>query len=304
MDGIFELLQFSKASQEEQYSLSLEDSMYRLSKSFLDSLNDDAIYEKESYGGEIKRGFHPSSICGAVCARKLCYEYLDTPKDVEDRIGHELRRIFDNGSSVHDRWQNYLTLMSLKYPDKIELIGDWRCKGCGIKYSPKKEVSFPIKGDKPYPECLGDIEPCTICGSTRWKYNEFRLSNDDLLIVGKRDGKIKLVEEDKTLLVEIKSIRSYMFNRLVYPYDKHKKQFSFYMFLDGTHEGLFLYENKDDQKIKILYHEYNEADIAEELKLVEVAAQNVKAGTIANRIRTFPHSKHCKGCPWLSTCSK
>jgi CRISPR/Cas system-associated exonuclease Cas4 (RecB family) len=290
-----DLLQHTKAIKKQKKQSNVVGAVGKLVEDFLWELNEDEQYETESYGGEREKGFHPSSICYANCARKLVFEYAGVPADFPEEmfVDPGLRRIFDNGHDVHDRWQRYFTLMSKKYGDKIKLLGDWRCKGCGFKLSPDKEIPFP-------PE----RQDCSGCGhaAPRWKYNEFRVYKKDLRLVGKRDGKILFGGEE--ILLEIKSMRTEQHKYLARPTIPHIKQFSLYMLMTGVHKGLFLYENKNDQSLKFFFHEFDSKDIEDELNLLKEANEGIDNKKLPKRLKNFPGLRICKECPWRKTCAK
>lgn len=299
---IGELLKYSKAQEErvgiDTKKIDLEDMIDK----FLWQLNEDSTYNRESYGGEIEKGFHPSQIIGETCARKLFYDWVGAPHPEEAKdIDPKLRRIFDNGSGVHDRWQMYFALMSIKN-DRFDLVGDWKCKGCGYKLSPAKETSIPVDltkidlntGAAPYFEC-------PTCGCRRWRYNEFRLRKKALRITGKRDGKI--IINGKKYLLEIKSINMFQFQKLYVPKPDHKVQFSFYLFCDDeVDEGFFLYECKNTQNIKIFYHKYDSADISNELAVLRIVNLAIDDDKLPERLPDYPVGDKCKLCLYKSTC--
>jgi len=284
-----ELLAFSLGQQKD-----LENNISSLLSSkvedFLWELNTDKKYFKESYGGKIEKGFHPSGLAGVTCARKIFFEYIgqsvDERAEVEEEIPPKLRKIFDNGHSVHDRWQNYLTLMSSKDED-LEFVGDWICQGCNHLASPDKEITKPDT-------------PCPKCGSKNWKYNEFRLSYEPLRLVGKRDG--KLIIKGKEYLIEIKSMNTFQFKKLREPTPGHLVQFNLYMLMSGCKEGIFIYEDKNTQDTKMFKVSYNSSNLATELSVLEEANKAIDENRIPAAQVGFPTSPKCKKCPFKQLC--
>jgi predicted Zn-ribbon and HTH transcriptional regulator len=284
-NGLGELLDFNDTIQDQNKAKGMIEPLEKDIEDFLWSLNDNNEYNEASYGGHMEKGFHPSAVCWEDCPKKLIFKYLELPMDYpeEEYIVPLTRRVFDNGHDVHDRWQRYFTLMSERI-EHLKLVGDWKCKGCGYKFSPGEEIEKP-KG------------PCPECKSERIKYNEFRIRYPKLRIVGKRD--LKLIINGEEFLGEIKSMNTSQFNGLYKPLPKHIKQFALYMLSTGTHKGFFLYENKNDQKTKFFYYEYAESDIERELNLLKLANEALETGE-------FPKwetpKKVCKTCVYRKTC--
>lgn len=292
-NGLSELLSFSKTGQDRKAKEKITAVVEEGIEELLWSLNENKHYEAESYGGVIEKGFHPSGVCRADCVRKLVYGYLDVEGEAEENyIDPGLRRIFDNGSDMHDRWQRYMTMLSLSNK-KITLLGDWKCKGCGEPISPGKEI--PPPNPKKW--------KCKKCKATRYKYNEFRLRHKRYRITGKRDGKL-LINGEK-FMVELKSMNSFQFSNLTKPVAGHIKQFSLYMFCDKekTRKGLFIYESKNDQKIKVFLHKYNKADIADVLAVLRLANDAINAKKLPARLPTYPAAVACKGCHLRNICA-
>lgn len=290
--GMDMLLSTSNSKEERKVKKNLIGDLEKHFNDFFWGLNDDIDYKESGYGGKVEHGFHPSSLFRIKCERKLVLSYLKADYIEEDVwIEPKLRRIFDMGSYVHNRWQMYLTLMSKAY-DNFELIGDWKCKGCGYCLSPKKEIPQPKENTK-----------CPKCKSVRWKYNEFRLGGK-LRLVGKRDGKI--IWNGETYLLEIKSIGMFPFTKLYQPPEDHIKQFAFYMYLDPekVRKGFFIYENKNDQDVKIFLYKYNRLDIASDIDRLKVANDFVDRKKFPPRLDGFPNIPLCKKCEFRDTCKQ
>ncbi len=228
---------------------------------------------------------HCSSVCYAECSRALFYEMSGEKGEFEEAwIEPPMRRIMDNGTGVHIRWQRYL--MDIK---DVQLLGMWKCRRCGDSTDPDKEVTLPEYA-------------CPKCGVTKWKYAEFRLTDPALNLVGKRDGKI--IIGGKIYLLEIKSMRTEMFRNLTKPVEGHIKQIAQYLRMDpeGIQDAMFLYENKNDQKVKIFFYHYDEADIADILGMLRMADEGIKTGTPPIRLPGFPRSPTCRKCIFRNVC--
>lgn len=256
----------------------------------LEEVNRHKDIKEEGYGGVIEKGFHPSAICKSSCARHLVYEYFLTEEEEEEH-GAKLLRIFGNGTSVHDRWQNFFMQVSKKL-ENFKLLGSYKCKGCGFIYSPDKEVEPP------------EGIPCEKCGSKRWKYNEFRLRSKELKITGKRD--LKFVFEGEKFLGEIKSMNTFQFGKLNTPVGDHLIQFMLYMFLDQekVRKGFIFYEDKNTQDLKAFYVDYDNEKIAPLIKIVSEASRCVDSMELPERSEGFPNSRTCKLCKFKKVCKE
>jgi len=295
MPGIEELVTFSKENFERTTQNNVLADLEEILKNFFWKLNDNAQYEEDTYGGKKELGFHPSAVCDEVCARRMVYGYLKVPFDSSDMEGIDplLRRVFDNGHHVHSRWQTYFTILSQTFRE-VELIGNFRCKGCGYLYPKNKEGNYrDMWKDR-------KIISCPVCNSRRWKYAEYKLQDKCLKLVGKRD--VKLLINKVPYLVEIKSINMFQYQKLLEPLLKHKKQFALYMYMDETKEGIFLYECKNSQNMKLFYMKYDENLIKEELKILEIASKAVDKKELPIQMKGFPNLRECKLCNYKKLC--
>lgn len=284
--GIEELLALSKSGEESDTKDNVLSIIDEAIDTHLWGMNDkeDELYDIDG----IEHGFHPSALAGSFCARRLQYEFIKVPQEerMKREINPKLRRVFDNGSYVHKRWQRYFMDMS-QAGLGIDLVGSWRCGSCHYLHSPDVEVTMPIGLS------------CPKCGHDNWKYGEFRLRNKSMRVVGKRDG--KLIINGEPYLLEIKSITTFKFKPLVRPEKDHIKQFSFYMFLDGTKKGIILYEDKNDQNYKTFFHKYNSDNIMGELNVLTETNKGIDDETLCDRVDDYP-SDRCKLCPYYKTC--
>lgn len=122
---------------------------------------------------------HPSALCKKdFCARWQYFEITLQPP-VEDRPGLRLQSIFDEGHSIHDKWQTWIAEMG-------NLYGRWGCRSCDHVW--------------------WDLSPeaCPGCGSRILKYREVQLLDEDLMIAGHADGWVRGLGED--FLIEVKSV--------------------------------------------------------------------------------------------------
>jgi hypothetical protein len=283
-----DLLQHSKSGAKTKFK---KDTLAFLEESveeFFWGLNSNRQYEESTYGGEIERGFHPSALMDLRCVRKLIYDYFNVPVE-SGEVNPKLRRIFDNGHHCHSRWQTYFTILAHDNKN-IKFVGSWKCKSCGFVYSPNIEIEEPQGFE------------CPFCKCKRWKYNEFRLRKKSLRVTGKRDG--KLIIKGKPYLLEIKSMSMFQFTKLYAPIEKHIKQFSFYMWLDGTKEGFFLIEDKNTQDVKLFHHKFSMDHIKGEIAVLTAANKFLDEMTMPGRLTTYPQDNDCKRCGHKHTCKK
>lgn len=96
---------------------------------------------------------------------------------------------------------------------------------------------------------------------------------------------------------ELKSINSYGFGHLYSPDEKHVFQLNCYMALAGVTKGFVLYENKDNQDIKVFWHDFDAV-------LWQEAYQ--KALRIADSTVSVKAERgaYCSGCVYLNECLK
>lgn len=263
-------------------TFSLIDGIEKDIDNFLWSLNNDNSYNEETYGGDKEFGIHPSSLCYNPCPKMILWELHELEPDFPEDLYIEpkLRRIFDNGRKVHSRWQEYFCKSG------IEVLGSWKCRKCGSIRGKLKEISIKSLPKK-----------CK-CGSESFKYNEFKVRSDDHMLVGKRDLKIKV--GDKYLLGEIKSINTFSFKSLTSPKPEHKLQLDLYHVMDGTEEGFFLYEDKNDQNVKFFY---NKVAHNESLNSLLSTAKEIKEAYEEEHVNVTEVDS-CGTCPWRKVCPK
>jgi len=126
---------------------------------------------------------HPSEMAKVNWCLRASYFALSGAKVKKDKPNLRLQSIFDEGHSIHAKWQNWFKEIGV-------LHGLWHCRVCGMSWyetSPKM---------------------CMYCNaySHFLVYKEVPLIEDDLRIAGHSDGWIKGIKDD--CLIEIKSIGS------------------------------------------------------------------------------------------------
>lgn len=126
---------------------------------------------------------HPSEMAKSDwCLRASYFSLMGVPV-IKDRPNLRLQSIFDEGHSIHAKWQNWFREMG-------NLHGTWLCRIC--------TALFIDTSPKQCPGCNAYSNFLT--------YKEVPLINHELQIAGHADGWIKNIGED--CLIEIKSIGS------------------------------------------------------------------------------------------------
>ena len=193
--------------------------------------------------------FHASS--WNKCQRKTAYLYHEAYGHLKvDKsaisIDSTLERIFGNGHGVHSRWNGYFRNCA-KW-----LRGVWECRNCAKLYGAEDKLGIP----RPIVcECRS--------GHTEFdsfEYQEVGFSDEEtswgghvdaILDMGLVDpGCLNLSDEDRCIIVDLKSINDYGWKALTGPPQDHISQMQIYLSLSGLKEGRFIYENKNNQKLK------------------------------------------------------
>lgn len=192
---------------------------------------------------------HPSEMAKSDwCLRASYFSLMGVPV-IKDRPNLRLQSIFDEGHSIHAKWQNWFREMG-------SLYGNWLCHICGGTF-------YAVSPTK-----------CLMCDaySSFLEYKEIPLVDDQLRIAGHADGWIKNIGED--CLIEIKSIGSGTiriespeliakangdlqgaWRGIRRPFRTHLMQGQIYLELlrrmgNTVNEIVFLYELKADQDYK------------------------------------------------------
>ena len=191
---------------------------------------------------------HPSEIIKRDWCLRGSYYLLRGEKKVQEKIGLRLQSIFDEGHTIHAKWQRWFHEMGV-------LHGIFKCLACGAKE---------------FGTSLLDCSACNLTGTM--EYAEVTLVDDSLRIAGHTDGWIKGIGDD--CLIEIKSIGpgtiraespqimqdaggDFMkaWSNVRRPFGSHLLQGQMYLELmkrmgHEVNEIVFLYELKADQSYK------------------------------------------------------
>lgn len=235
---------------------------------------------------------HPSEMAKSDWCLRASYFALSGVKVKKEKPNLRLQSIFDEGHSIHAKWQNWFNEMGV-------LHGSWHCVVCGsdfIETSPKR---------------------CKLCGaySHFLKYAEVILKDEKLRIAGHSDGWIKGIGDD--CLIEIKSIGSgtlrieapelitkadgdlqQAWRSIRRPFRTHLMQGQIYLELmkrmgNPLTEIVYIYELKADQDYKefAVKADYElVADIFDKARMVVDAVENKEPLECSNK------PTGCKSC--------
>lgn len=216
------------------------------------------------------------------------------PVPPEEAPHFQLDNIFEEGNSIHDKWQNW-------FWDLGKLWGTFMCYSCGKRW----EDNAP--------------DSCPSCHATRetLRYREVILSDKKNLIVGHADGEIR--DDQGSVLIEIKSIglgtvrmelpmalknhtykcvegdktRTHidfdgLWKDIQRPFASHLKQGYVYLYLRDLATELhgwppvtrivFLYEYKPNQAVKEFVVNRDDESVQEFLRNAEDVAAAVNGG--------------------------
>jgi hypothetical protein len=218
---------------------------------------------------------HPSELShqSTFCARSVYLRITEGPLSPEG-FDFGLQNIFDEGHSIHAKWQSRLR----KY---TPLFGNWECRICGV-------VERAVLEPRSNPSSVFD--PGDSCYSTLghlWEYKEITLDAEaQALLVGHADGGFDetLVEfksvgegtariEDPDAFAAANGDLKELWKGIHRPFKTHLNQGDIYLWICKQNglpftEVSFIYESKWNQQIKEFIVPYDEK---RSLKLVDQA---------------------------------
>lgn len=204
---------------------------------------------------------HPSELShqATFCPRSVYLRITEGPLPPQN-FDFGLQNIFDEGHSIHAKWQDRLRRYT-------PLFGNWKCLVCGML---ENAVLEPGPGG--CSRIAGDLVPHS------WEYREITLDAEDrALLVGHADGgfgntlvEIKSVGtgtvriENPSLFRESGNDLSALWKGITWPFETHINQGDIYLWIckqNGLpfNEVSYLYESKWNQQIKEFVVPYNEA---------------------------------------------
>lgn len=184
-----------------------------LQQSFIEEYNDTAKRLEKMCRQEVPTDtYRPSQLSGG-CKRMLYYQRTGV-KAVEERDVN-LIEICDNGTDRHERIQHIVKNMDgVTYLDVEEVLEEAKCEGINTEFVKWNE-------DK----------------------TEVRLLNKNYGLYFQPDGLIRY--KGKELILELKTINSFSFNKLEKPKDEHLEQVTCYSIGTGIRTVLFVYEERN-----------------------------------------------------------
>jgi hypothetical protein len=233
---------------------------------------------------------HPSELSKKLwCPRSSWYQITGAPKAAESFSLQRLN-VFEEGHSIHHKWQQWLWDAGL-------LVGRWYCVDCESTWFAKSPSL------------------CFSCGSTRLKYREVPLRDDEHRIIGHADGEIE--DSRGRALIEIKSVgvgtvrfekpslfADYQIGKLTIddvwkniksPFMSHIRQGQLYMHCRKVDSIVFIYEWKPTQAVKEFEVKYN-ADIVEPILAGCKTVMHHLELNVAPDKPAWATSRSCEGC--------
>lgn len=251
---------------------------------------------------------HPSEVAKSGWCPKSTYERIKASREAADpflkpaeKVGVQLLNIFDEGHSIHDKWQKRLR-------DMGDLWGNWTCENCGNR---TKDTLYP--------------QQCWNCNSTLLAYSEVPMRLPEYLISGHADGAVPRLNS----LIEIKSVGTGtarieapeifkknsqgqhidlqgLWRDIDAPFPAHVRQGQLYLWICQEmglpfDQIIFLYESKFNQGAKEFVIKYD-YDIVEPLFLDINRIVNALAGYLPNGEDCVACSKKNLNYPFICEC--
>lgn len=131
------------------------------------------------------------------------------------------------------------------------------------------------------------------------KATEIDIPNKEI-VHGRADVIINV--EGEPHVVEIKSINSVSFGKLMAPDPDHYKQIQMYLHYFNIKKGILIYENKNTQDLKEFSVEYDEKTVKEVLERFHILKAQIQNNTVPNVSEIDPW--RCTYCPYAEECKK
>lgn len=271
------------------------------------SIVDDYIYEKynneTSYhrldddGKPIARGFYPSKLDGAVCARRLVFEYIDAEhKEGSKSFSSQVIRMFHSAQDTHERIQEKYLAELHTVSKEYEFIGRWKCLLCGnvVGNSKKKGIEHVLGALVRRPD------KCKKCGAKSFKYIEPYINVTDLRLRCKLDGVI--VERGERKIVEIKTTNPFSFSALSGVPKYYLVQSNLYMHFSGYHETVWIFENRSNNTWVEFRTSYDYDIIKDILRVLVEANKYITSKKLPPVLDDSALLAVCKKCEFSSIC--
>ena len=235
-------------------------------------------------------GFHPSSLGSPYnCTRKYMIGYIAKKYGVDIKqkgIDPTKTLIFSIGHSLHDIVRDQF-LGPAGY-----LKGNWVNK----KTAEVHEGYMPKDSESPWKDWTYE--------ENRYRDNKYNIVGDEEFdITGAVDGVI--VYKDEEMLLDIKTINQYWWNRLDSVSETYQVQLMFYMYLTGYKKGAFLYVNKNTAELKTFIVEWDQEIFDKFLeKSVTIPQKLLLEDKVEGRIDmcSSKTTMVAKGCDYCDIC--
>lgn len=277
--------------------------------------------------------YHPSAF--GRCLRKMQYELFEEKgliKGSYEKKSNETLRIFDTGHSMHSRWAHYFAEIGV-------LRGYWHCKNKScylwsdngkITETNIEDISefYQKNGSRKYgyDNLIGCLKPqkC-VCGCSDFEYHEILVEDKSLNFHGHADQVLDFSNFDaslyktgnpvdvlfdinslpkKPIVIDMKTINSRDFeNKIEYKmHFEYKVQLVIYINILGLDQGVLIYENKDNSRVKIFEIQKN----IELWKKIQEQASMMKSMIDTKKLPpprpTLKSCIECRYCPFKSKC--
>lgn len=213
--------------------------------------------------------FRPSSL-GGGCKRMLYFQRKGVPKeerDIKDEWTYNIVGICDSGTDRHERIQKIVSKMEgVETLDIAEIVNE--ANMCGVN----TEV---IGWNKEHTEC--------------------RCKNEDLGIYFQPDGAFKF--DGKECLLEIKTINTFQFKKLLNPKPEHLRQATLYAMGLNMKYVLFLYEERNFTQHKLFLVEITDELRGEMLDKIEDINKHLSEGKVPPK-----EEDKCTYCDYKKKC--
>ena len=134
---------------------------------------------------------------------------------------------------------------------------------------------------------------------------EVPVVNKEKYLNGKADGVFKEEVFGEKVVLEIKTMNSWTFQKAVFkPFAKHEFQASLYARELGAKKVLYLYINKDTSEIRDFLMPINEEQLAQADKKMAEVISHVKSGSLPKRTCIDRDCENAWACPFASLCFK
>ena len=120
------------------------------------------------------------------------------------------------------------------------------------------------------------------------------------IISGRADAILCIGNENYVL--DIKSMNSMIFRKLLAPKEENIYQIQLYMHFFNIKKSILLYIDKDQQEMKEFFVDYDEALCKDLLDKFYALKEKVEANIVPERLEGYPKNWQCNYCAFKSTC--